>query len=94
LRWLGEELGFEKINLKGEKFRGYFISTRDEYFNSEVFGKILQYVQGHSRQCKMRDQAGKATLVIENVKSVDSAIELLNQMAGRLSKSLSDTKSK
>lgn len=90
LRWLGEELGFEKISLKGERLRGYFVSHNDAYFNSEIFGKILQFVQTHSRQCKMREQAGKALLLIENVKSVDSAIELLHQMMGRLSKSANE----
>jgi transcription-repair coupling factor (superfamily II helicase) len=90
LRWLGEELGFEKISLKGERLRGYFVTNNDAYFNSEIFGKILQFVQTHSRQCKMRDQAGKAMLVIENVKSVDVAIELLHQMIGRLSKSANE----
>lgn len=94
LRWLGEELGFEKISLKNEKFRGFFVSNNDSYFNSEVFGKILQFIQAHSRQCKMKDQAGKATLLIENVKSVDAAIELLHHMIGRLSKSASEINSK
>jgi transcription-repair coupling factor (superfamily II helicase) len=94
LRWLGEELGFEKISLKNERFRGFFVSTNDSYFNSEVFGKILQFVQTHSRQCKMKDQAGKATLLIENVKSVDAAIELLHHMIGRLVKSASEINSK
>ena len=90
LRWLGEELGFEKISLRGERLRGYFVTNNDAYFNSEVFGKILLFVQAHSRQCKMRDQAGKAMLVIENVKSVDSAMELFHQMIERLSKSVNE----
>ncbi len=94
LRWLGEELGFEKISLKSEKFRGYFVSNNDAYFNSEVFGKILHFVQAHSHQCKMKDQVGKATLFIENVKSVDVAIELLHHMIGRLSKSANEITSK
>jgi transcription-repair coupling factor (superfamily II helicase) len=91
LRCLCEELGFEKIALKGEKFKGNFISSRDDYFNSEVFGKILQYIQAHSRQCKMRDQGGKAMLVIDQVKTVNAAIEILTQMAGRLTKSFKET---
>jgi transcription-repair coupling factor (superfamily II helicase) len=94
LRWLGEELGFEKITLKGEKFRGYFVTNNDAYFNSEIFGKILQFVQKHPRQCKLKDQAGKATLFIENINSVDAAIELLHHMIGRLSKSASEISSK
>lgn len=83
LRWLGEQLGFEKLSLKNEKIRAYFISTREEYFNSEVFGKILSFVKVHSRQCKMKDSGGKAMLVVENINSVNAAIELLTQMTGQ-----------
>src|SRR5688500_1107509 len=37
LRWLGELLGFEKLSLKNEILRAYFITNRDSYFSSEVF---------------------------------------------------------
>lgn len=94
LRWLGEELGFEKLSLKGDKLRAYFVSNKDSYFSSEIFGKILQFVQSHGRRCKMRDQGGKAMLVIEDVRSVDGAIELLSHMIGRLFKSSIDILSK
>jgi transcription-repair coupling factor (superfamily II helicase) len=83
LRWLGETLGFEKLSLKSEKLRAYFISNKEDYFNSDTFGKILGFVQKHSRQCKMRDSAGKAMLVVENITTVDAAIELLSQMSGQ-----------
>ena len=80
LRWLGEKLGFEKLSLKNEKLRAFFVTGKDEYFNSDTFGKILSFVQGHSRQCKMKDSAGKAVLMIEHIKTVDSAIELFSHM--------------
>ena len=83
LRWLGEQLGFEKLSLKNDKLRAYFITGKDEYFKSDTFGKILSFVQKHSRQCKVKDSAGKAMLVVENIKSVDAAIELLSQMTGQ-----------
>lgn len=82
LRWLGERLGFEKLSLKNEKLRAYFISNKDEYFNSDTFGRILSFVQSHPRKCKVKDSAGKAMLVVEDIKSVDAAIELLTQMSG------------
>lgn len=78
LRWLGEQLGFEKVSLKGGKLRAQFISGKDEYFKSEVFGKILQFVQTHSKQCRMKETAGKLTLVIENIDSVEAALQLLD----------------
>lgn len=90
LRWLGEKLGFEKLSLKGEKLRAYFISTNDKYFSSDVFGQILAFVQKHPRQCKMKDSVGKAMLVIDPIKTVDAAIDLLNQMVGPSAKSANE----
>lgn len=87
LRWLGEKLGFEKLSLKNEKLRAYFISTKDAYFSSDIFGQILSFVQKNSKQCKMKDSAGKAMLIIDAVKTVDAAIELLSRMAGQETRS-------
>jgi transcription-repair coupling factor (superfamily II helicase) len=82
LRWLGEKLGFEKLSLKNEKMRAFFISNNDKYFDSDIFGHILSFVQKHARQCKIKDSAGKAVLLVDGIKTVDAAIELLQQMAG------------
>ncbi|MEO7987938.1 MAG: transcription-repair coupling factor [Chryseolinea sp.] len=87
LRWLGERLGFEKLSLKNEKVRAFFVSTKDQYFSSEIFGQILSFIKKHPRQCKMKDSAGKAMLIIEEIKTVDAAIEFLTQMVGLESKS-------
>ncbi len=77
LRWLGEVLGFEKITLKNEKMKIQFVSGKDDYFKSAVFGKILLFVQQNSKSSRMRDSAGKLTLTLENVTSVEKAIECL-----------------
>ena len=87
MRWLGERLGFEKLSLKNDKVRAYFVSTKDQYFSSEIFGQILSFIKKHPKQCKMKDTAGKAMLIIEGVKTVDAAIEFLSQMAGLETKS-------
>lgn len=81
LRWIGETLGFEKLSLKNEKMRTYFVTGNDDYFKSETFGKVLSFVQSHSRQCRMKDSGGKPLLIIEPVKSVYSAIEILAPLA-------------
>jgi transcription-repair coupling factor (superfamily II helicase) len=94
LRWLGERLGFEKLGLKNEKLRAYFISTKDQYFSSDIFGQIISFVKKHPKQCKMRDSGGKAMLVIENIKTVDAAIDLLSHMAGQDIKSGNEILSK
>ncbi len=94
LRWLGELLGFEKLTLKNDALRAYFITNNDNYFSSEVFGKIISYVQKHPRQFKMKDTAGKAMLVIDQIKTVDSAIELLSRLADQPTKSANEILSK
>jgi len=94
LRWLGEILGFEKLSLKNEKLRAHFISSNDKYFSSDIFGQILAFIQKHPRRCKLKDTAGKAMVVIEDMKTVDAAIELLNQMAGPAAKSVNAILSK
>ncbi|GHN00022.1 transcription-repair-coupling factor [Cytophagales bacterium WSM2-2] len=80
LRWIGERLGFEKISLKGEKMKIQFISGNEGYFNSPLFGRILAFVQQHSKTCRMRDTAGKLTLTVENIKSVNAALETLQPL--------------
>jgi transcription-repair coupling factor (superfamily II helicase) len=90
LRWLGELLGFEKLTLKNEALRAYFITNNDAYFSSEIFGKILSYVQKHPRQFKMKDSAGKAMLLMTQIKTVDAAIELLTKLADQPIKSANE----
>ncbi|MBL7873076.1 MAG: transcription-repair coupling factor [Cyclobacteriaceae bacterium] len=90
LRWMGESLGFEKISLKNEKLRGYFLSGNDEYFKSETFGKILTFVQTNSKRCRMKDSMGKLILTIENIPTVDSAISLLEPLYPYTIKSLNE----
>ena len=94
LRWLGEVLGFEKLTLKNDTLRAYFITNKENYFSSEVFGKIISYVQKHPRQFKMKDTAGKAMLFMEGIKTVDGAIELLNRLADHPIKSANEILSK
>jgi transcription-repair coupling factor (superfamily II helicase) len=91
LRWIGEQLGFEKISLKNDKMRAYFISGKDEYFKSEVFGKILAFVQSHSKKCRMKETTGKLILTIEDITAVESAIEILQPLITHNPKSVSET---
>ncbi len=90
LRWYGERLGFEKLTLKSDKLKAYFITNNDQYFSSDTFGQILNFVKANSRRCKMRESAGKAMLVIENITSVDAAIELLQNMTHQTAKPVSE----
>ena len=78
LRWMAEKLGFEKMTIKDERLKGYFIdSSNESYFNSDVFGSILSYVQTHPKTCRLKEIKEKSILFIDEVSSVQDAKEIL-----------------
>ncbi|MFN7330734.1 MAG: transcription-repair coupling factor, partial [Bacteroidota bacterium] len=93
LRWIGEELGFEKISLKNEKLKAQFVSDKEQYFKSEVFGKILAFVQTHNKKCRMREMGSKLLLTIENITSVDQGIDILAPLTDQRPNSAKETAS-
>ncbi len=81
LRWLTAKLGFEKVMLKSGKFIGYFISNPESsYYNSDVFNKVLQFVQKNPRLCKIKETKNKLSLTIKNIKSINDALDHLKQI--------------
>ncbi len=81
LRWIALKLGFERISLKNETLRCYFVSGDNEkYYKSEVFGGILAYVQQHPKLCRMKEMKSKLMLILQEVQSVDQAIRLLEEI--------------
>ncbi|MDD5571011.1 MAG: transcription-repair coupling factor [Bacteroidales bacterium] len=85
LRWLAKEIGFEKIYLKNSKLTGYFISNKDsEYYKSEKFSKILNFIQKNPMNCKMKEINNKLVLSFENIKEVNSGIETLKIISNQI----------
>lgn len=83
LQWLGKTIGFEKISLKKNTFKGYFISNQQSaYFETEQFDRLLQFVQSHPGKCNLKEVKNTLRLAIEDVRSPDEAIELLGEIAG------------
>ena len=63
-RWLAVELGFEKMTLKDQTLRCYFINRPDSpYFESELFKKLLAYLQTGTNKARLK-QAGKMFLLV------------------------------
>lgn len=78
LRWLAMRLGFEKLTLKKTKLKCNFLpSDQETYYKSETFGSIITFVQQHSKTCQLKEVKDKLVLTIENIQSIDDAIERL-----------------
>jgi transcription-repair coupling factor (superfamily II helicase) len=80
LRWLAQELHIEKISLKRGRMRAYFYKERPEFFQSEVFGKVINYVQKLPLRCKLQqDEAGLMFQVAE-IRSVKDALGIFKEV--------------
>ena len=81
LKWLGTEIGFEKLVLKSGKMLAYFIQDQQSpYFETEEFGKVLGYMQNPSNRCVLKDRNGKLYLVMADVASIEEGILRLLQI--------------
>ncbi|HEV2354562.1 MAG TPA: TRCF domain-containing protein, partial [Puia sp.] len=81
IRKLAVSLGFEKLILKQEDLRCYFIDRPDSpYFESDAFRQILAYIQKHTNKAKLK-QAGKHfLLVVDDVRSMSDLLAFLRRM--------------
>ena len=81
LRWLAEQLGFEKVILKNDLMKCYFLPSDNEaYFQSPIFGKIIAFVQQRPKKSKMKEYKTRLILSFTDINSVDEGKSLFNQM--------------
>lgn len=81
LRRIAKRLGIEKIFLKSGRMTLFFVSNPDSpYYQSEAFGKIIGYMSRYPRQCNLREQNGKRSMIIKDIKDVQSAVRELQEI--------------
>lgn len=82
LRRTGKKLGFEKIVLKKGVMALYLPADRESpYYQSNAFGKLLNYIQEHPRMCNLREQNNKRSVMIKNIANVAAAVRCLNEIS-------------
>ena len=82
-RRLACELGFEKLILKNNQLRMYFINNPESpYFESPTFDKILQYIQTQTNKAKLKQVGKNFMLVVERVKNMKEVLTFLKSMSG------------
>jgi transcription-repair coupling factor (superfamily II helicase) len=87
LRWMCKRIGFERIILKGNKLRCYFIDNpQSSYYESPQFHKVLQYVAGSGKKegLLIKKSTTNLMLIHENIRSLEKAKILLNRIAGEI----------
>jgi len=80
-RWMAIALGFEKMMLKEETLRCYFINNPDSpYFESPTFNHILNYVQTRVNNARLKQVGKNFMLVVERIRSMSDLYKFLKNM--------------
>jgi len=92
VRKLAVGLGFEKMILKEDTLRCYFINRPDSpYFESDTFRLILEYLQKHTNKAKLKQAGKNFLLVVDDMKSMADILGFLKRMSSFVEKSVFST---
>ncbi len=77
-RKLAVELGFEKMSLKENILRCFFINRPDSpYFESTTFQKILSFIQSETNKAKLKQTGKLFILSVDSVKMMEDMYRFL-----------------
>ena len=86
-RKLAVLLGFEKMFLKNETLKCFFVSNPDSpYFQSNTFTGILQFLQTGTNKGKLKQVGKNGILVVENIKSMNELYNFISKMHQSITK--------
>ncbi|MGE7777863.1 transcription-repair coupling factor [Chitinophaga sp. NPDC101104] len=80
-RWMAIALGFEKMILKEETLRCYFINNPDSpYFESPTFQHILHYIQTRTNNARLKQVGKNFMLIVDRIDSMTKLHDFLRKM--------------
>ena len=81
LRRLARRLGVEKVVIKQSTMYLYFVGDNNvAYYQSPMFGRLLNYLQQNPRRVKIRERNGRRSFAISDVETVESAVDILQSV--------------
>lgn len=83
IKWLAISLGLERVIMKKNRMIGYFVSDQESsFYQSEVFGKVIQFVQNHPEIATMKEKSTRNGLrliiTFEEITTANKALHSLN----------------
>jgi transcription-repair coupling factor (superfamily II helicase) len=80
-RKLAVDLGFERMILKNNSLKCYFLNKPDSpYFESDVFNNILQYLQTGTNKARLKQVGKLFMIVVEPANDMQDVYSFLKQM--------------
>ncbi len=87
LKWMGADIGFEKIVVKNGVFLGYFPSNaQDKFYQSDKFRHIINYLTQNPTEAVLKEkhtnEGSQLMMRKENVQSVHTVNQVLERISG------------
>jgi transcription-repair coupling factor (superfamily II helicase) len=81
LQWAAQKLGIERIVLKDKVMKCYFVDDQQSYYyESALFGRILQFVQQRPREFQLKQTPRNLLLIMPNIRSISEANKRMYEM--------------
>lgn len=81
IRWKAQFIGFEKITLKNNILKGYFVSEKHQgYYQTDKFGKILDYIKLHPKDCSLKQIKDKLIFSAEHAHNINNINALFDKI--------------
>jgi transcription-repair coupling factor (superfamily II helicase) len=81
-RRVAVQLGFERMVLKEDTLRCYFVNNPDSpYFVSPVFQSLLDYIQTRTNKARLKQTGRNSMLIVEDIKGMDRLHTFLSDLA-------------
>jgi transcription-repair coupling factor (superfamily II helicase) len=80
-RWLAVDLGFEKMTLKDDTLRCYFINRPDSpYFESDLFRQVLSFLQTGTNKARLKQTGRMFLLIVNDIREMEAMQRFLKHM--------------
>jgi transcription-repair coupling factor (superfamily II helicase) len=84
-RKIAIELGFEKLILKHETLKCFFVANPDSsFFSSKTFERILDFIQTKTNKAKLKQAGKNGILIVNEVKTMQGIFRFLKRMEANM----------
>ncbi len=81
LRWLAQDLGIEKLVIKGGKMVGFMIADpQSKFYESAIFQVLLKRIQTGELPCSLSEKNDRLRMVFNNVSGLQKAYALFSSV--------------
>ncbi|WNJ18548.1 transcription-repair coupling factor [Pontibacter sp. G13] len=81
IRETAARVGVERVVLKGDILRFYFVANQDSpFFQSKQFMRVIEYVQTFSARVKLKESPKFLSLIYQEVKDIKRVLTLIQEL--------------